>query len=38
MPERHALRGDILEALLSAAGIFPGAMLEALIARMEGRK
>ncbi len=38
MPERHALRGDILEALLSAAGLFPGAMLEALIARMEGGK
>ena len=38
MPERHALRGDIVELLSGAAGLFPGAVLEALIARLEGRK
>jgi hypothetical protein len=35
MPERRAPRGDLLEILVSAAGVFPGALLEALIARME---
>jgi hypothetical protein len=35
MPERRALRGDIIELLLGAAGLFPGAALEALIARLE---
>lgn len=35
MPERQALRGDILELLFSAAGLFPGPALEALIARLE---
>ena len=35
MPERNALRGDILELLFSTAGLFPGPALEALIARLE---
>lgn len=35
MPERNALRGDILELLFSTAGVFPCAALEALIARLE---
>lgn len=38
MPERHALRGDILELLFTTAGIFPGPALEALIARLEVRR
>lgn len=38
MPERHALRGDILDLLFSAAGLFPGPALEALIARLEAGK
>jgi hypothetical protein len=35
MPERRALRGEVMEVLLGAAGLFPGAVLEALIARLE---
>ncbi|KAF0115481.1 MAG: hypothetical protein FD150_1007 [Rhodobacteraceae bacterium] len=35
MPERRAPRGDLMEILIGAAGIFPGAVLEALIARLE---
>jgi hypothetical protein len=35
MPERRAQRGELLEILIGAAGIFPGAVLEALIARLE---
>lgn len=35
MPERRAPRGELLELLVAAAGIFPGAVLEALIARLE---
>jgi hypothetical protein len=35
MPERHTLRGEFMELLLGAAGLFPGAVLEALIARLE---
>ena len=38
MPERHVLRGDIVELLSGAAGLFPSSMLEALIARLEGGK
>ena len=36
MPERLALRGEVLEILIGAAGVCPGAVLEALIARLEG--
>jgi hypothetical protein len=38
MPEREAApRADFLDLLLSAmSGVFPGPVLEALIARMEG--
>ncbi len=36
MPERRAPRGELLEILIGAAGVFPGAVLEALIARLEG--
>lgn len=36
MPERRAPWGELLEILIAGAGVFPGAMLEALIARMEG--
>jgi hypothetical protein len=35
MPERHAPWGEVLELLVAAAGVFPGAVLEALIARLE---
>ena len=35
MPERRALRGELLEILVGAAGVFPSTLLEALIARME---
>jgi hypothetical protein len=40
MPERsRARRADVLDLLLSAAqGVFPGAALEALIARLEAGK
>jgi len=36
MPERRAPWGEFLD-LLSAAVVFPGPALEALIARLEGR-
>jgi hypothetical protein len=35
MPERRAPWGDLFELLVPAAGMFPGAVLEALIARLE---
>lgn len=35
MPERRAPWGEVLEVLVGAAGVFPGALLEALIARLE---
>jgi hypothetical protein len=35
MPDRRAPLGEILELLSGAAGLFPGAVLEALIARLE---
>jgi hypothetical protein len=35
MPERRAPFGELMELLVGAAGVFPGAVLEALIARME---
>lgn len=35
MPGYRAPRGELLELLVSAAGVFPGALLEAMIARME---
>ena len=35
MSERRAPWGDLLELLVPAAGLFPGAVLEALIARLE---
>ena len=40
MPERDAARGaDFLELFLTAAsGLFPGPVLEALIARLEAGK
>ncbi len=38
MSERRAQRGDIVELLSGAAGLFPTSMLEALIARLEARK
>jgi hypothetical protein len=38
MPERRAQRGEIMEVLLGAAGLFPGAVLEALIARLEAAR
>jgi hypothetical protein len=40
MPERDAVPGaEVLELLLGAvAGVFPGPVLEALIARLEGAK
>lgn len=40
MSERFAARsGDVLNLLLTAVtGVFPGAVVEALIARLEGTK
>ena len=38
MPEREALRGEILDLFASAAGLFPGPALEALIAWLEGAR
>ena len=38
MPEREALRGDLLDLLFSVNGVFPGPVLEALIARMEAEE
>ena len=40
MPDRDAApRADFLDLLLSAmSGVFPGQVLEALIARLEGAK
>lgn len=35
MPDRHALRGDLLEFLLSMSGAFPGMVIETLLARLE---
>lgn len=35
MPERRARWGDLVEVLVPTAGVFPGAVLEALIARLE---
>jgi hypothetical protein len=35
MPERRAPRGEFMELLIGAAGIFPGSVIEALIARLE---
>ncbi len=35
MPDRQALRGDLLEFLFSMSGAFPGVMIETLLARME---
>jgi hypothetical protein len=38
MPERSTPRGELMEILIGAAGIFPGAVIEALIARLEARR
>lgn len=38
MPERRAPLGEVLELLSAAAGMFPGPVLEALIARLEVRR
>jgi hypothetical protein len=38
MSDRRAPRGDLVELLSSANGLFPASLLEALIARLEAGK